>query len=247
MTLIFAHRGYSALYPENTMLAFRKAEEAGADGIELDVQLSKDGEVVVIHDEKVNRTTNGSGFVTDLTFKELKRLNAGYNVKTNIKKQTIPSLREVLEWMTTNRITCNIELKNGVFRYQGMEEKVVQLIREYELSHRIILSSFNHYSIVHCYRIASEIEMAPLIGQGMYMPWVYAEAIQAKGIHPKFKAITDEVVKQSLEQGVAVRPYTINSEKDMVHAFKLGCTAFMTDDPIRALRLRERMFKDHTR
>lgn len=243
MTFIFAHRGYSALYPENTMLAFKKAEEAGADGIELDVQLSKDGKVVVIHDEKVNRTTNGIGFVTDLTFQELKRLNAGYNVKMNIKKQNIPSLWEVLEWMTTNQMICNIELKNGIFRYRGMEEKVVQLIREYGLSDRIIFSSFNHYSIVHCYRIAPEIEIAPLMGQGIYMPWVYAEAIRAKGIHPKFKSISDEVVKQSLEQGIAVRPYTINSEKDMVHVFKLGCTAFITDDPVRAVRIRNRMFK----
>ena len=243
MTFIFAHRGYSALYPENTMLAFKKAAEAGADGIELDVQLSKDGEVVVIHDEKVNRTTNGSGFVTDLTFSELKRLNIGSNSKTSLNKQKIPSLREVFEWMTTNEIICNIELKNGIFRYPGMEEKVIQLIHEYQLSNRIIFSSFNHYSIIHCYQIAPEIEIAPLIGHGMYMPWVYAEAIRAKGIHPKFKSISDEVIKKSLEQGIAVRPYTINSEKDMVHVFELDCTAFMTDDPVRALRIRERMFK----
>jgi glycerophosphoryl diester phosphodiesterase len=246
LTFIFAHRGYSAFYPENTMLAFKKAVEAGTDGIELDVQLSKDGEVVVIHDEKVNRTTNSSGFVTDLTLKELQRLNAGYHIKTNIKKQTIPSLREVLEWMTTNQVICNIELKNGIFRYRGMEEKVVQLIREYGLSDRIIFSSFNHYSLVHCYRIAPEIEIAPLMGNGIYMPWVYAEAIRAKGIHPKFQSISDEVIKKSLEQGIAVRPYTINSEKDMVHVFKLGCTAFMTDDPVRAVRIRGRMFKAST-
>ena len=188
MTQIFAHRGYCAKYPENTMLAFREAEKAGADGIELDVQLSKDGEVVVIHDEKVNRTTNGKGYVRDLTRKELQRVDAGHTMKTIMKKEPIPSLSEVLEWMTSNEIICNIELKNNIFRYEGMEEKVIQLVREYKLSQRVIISSFNHYSIVKSYRIAPEIEIAPILGNAVYMPWVYAKSIGAKAIHPKYTA-----------------------------------------------------------
>jgi glycerophosphoryl diester phosphodiesterase len=246
MTLIFAHRGYSTRYPENTILAFQKAEAAGADGIELDVQLSKDGEVVVIHDEKVNRTTNGRGFVKDLSIMELKRLNAGYQDKMILKKEPIPSLREVLEWMTTNRIICNIELKNGVFRYKGMEEKVVRLIREYNLTDRIIISSFNHESIVYCYRIAPDIETAPLMAEGLYMPWVYAESIRAKGIHPKYIYATDEMIQKSLESKIAVRPYTVNKEKDMYRFFKLGCSAFITDDPVQALKIREQLLRDQS-
>ncbi|WP_394232901.1 glycerophosphodiester phosphodiesterase [Niallia oryzisoli] len=243
MTLIFAHRGYSKLYPENTMRAFREAEKAGADGIELDVQLSKDGEVVVIHDESVDRTTNGKGYVKNLTYSDLKSLNAGYALKTNLRKEPIPSLRDVLKWLTGNSMICNIELKNGIFPYEGMEQKVIELVREYNLTERIILSSFNHYSIVNCYRMAPEIETAPLMGQVVYMPWIYAESIRAKGIHPKYKTLKDKVVKESEENGIAVRPYTVNKEKDMAHLIELGCSAIITDDPDRALRVRDRIEK----
>jgi glycerophosphoryl diester phosphodiesterase len=238
MTYIFAHRGYSALYPENTMLAFKKAEKAGAHGIELDVQLSKDGEVVVIHDEKVNRTTNGRGYVKDLSYQELKKFYAG-SKKSILKKTSIPSLREVLEWMKKNKLICNIELKNGVFPYEGMEEKVIQLIREFGLSDRIILSSFNHYSLVHCNEIAPEIETAPLMADGIYRPWVYAKSIMAKGIHPKYSSLTDDVLLKSLENEMAVRPYTVNKEKEMVRLFSLGCTAIITDEPVLALSIQK--------
>jgi glycerophosphoryl diester phosphodiesterase len=239
MTQIFAHRGYSAKYPENTILAFEQAEKAGADGIELDVQLTKDGEVVVIHDEKVNRTTNGKGFVKDISFEELKRLDAGYFIKTIVNKQPIPSLKEILKWMTTNQIICNIELKNNVYPYEGMEEKVIELVREYNLSNRIIISSFNHYSIVQSYRIAPEIETAPLLGNAVYMPWVYAQSIKAKGIHPKYTAYPKDIMQKSLENGIQVRPYTVNKEKDMEGLIRLGCSAIITDDPVLALKVKK--------
>src|SRR3954447_7356809 len=120
MTQIFAHRGYSASFAENTMGAFTEAEKAGADGIELDVQLTKDGELVVIHDEKVDRTTSGNGFVKDFLFKDLRKLNAN---KKSTRKEPIPALTEVFEWLTSNKLLCNIELKNAFFPYKGMEEK----------------------------------------------------------------------------------------------------------------------------
>jgi glycerophosphoryl diester phosphodiesterase len=241
MTEIFAHRGYSAIYSENTMTAFLEAEKAGADGIELDVQLTKDGEVVVIHDEKVDRTTGDRGFVKDLLFKDLRKLNA--NFKKGLKKEPIPSLIEVLEWLKSNRLKCNIELKNGVFRYEGMEEKVIQLINQYGLSNRIIISSFNHYSIVHSYRLAPEIETAPLFIEGIYMPWIYSQSIRAKGIHPKHSAMPDQIIKMTMDNGIAVRPYTVNRDADMNRLFNLNCTAFITDDPIKALKLRKQFEK----
>lgn len=240
MTEIFAHRGYSAKFPENTMIAFQAAEQAGADGIEIDVQLTKDGKVVVIHDEKVNRTTNGKGYVKDLNYHELKNLDAGFQGKVKQIKQHIPTLREVFEWMKINNIICNVELKNNIFPYEGMEEKVVQLIREYKLENRIIISTFNHYSIVHFFRLASEIETAPLLGQAVYMPWVYAQSIQAKGIHPKNRYLTDQVIRSSLENNIAVRPYTVNKEKDMERLFRLNCSALITDEPVLALKIRKK-------
>ena len=220
------------------MKAFKEAAIAGANGLELDVQLTKDGELVVIHDEKVDRTTNGKGFVKDFTFKDIRKLDASYKKKTFLHKEPIPSLEEVLEWMTSNQIICNIELKNGVCPYKGMEEKVISLIHAYGLKDRVILSSFNHYSIVYCYRIDQEIETAPLFSEGIYMPWVYAQSIGAKSIHPKHTAAPNELVKASVEYGVAVRPYTVNKEKDLQRFFAIGCSAVITDDPVKALRMR---------
>jgi glycerophosphoryl diester phosphodiesterase len=240
MTLIFAHRGYSASFAENTMSAFLGAEKAGADGLELDVQLTKDGEIVVIHDEKVDRITSGNGFVKDFTYKEIRKLNAN---KKGLKKEPVPSLIEVLEWLKTNKLVCNIELKNSIIPYEGMEEKVIQLVRQYELTDRIIISSFNHYSIVYCYRLAPEIEIAPLFLEGIYMPWVYSQSIQAKGFHPKHTVVPDEIIKSSMENGIAVRPYTVNKEADMHRLFKIECSAFITDDPVKALRLRKQYEK----
>ena len=236
MTQIFAHRGYSASFAENTMGAFIEAEKAGADGLELDVQLTKDGEMVVIHDEKVDRTTTGNGFVKDFLYKEIRKLNAN---KKGLKKEQIPSLKEVLEWLQSNKLICNIELKNGLIPYEGMEEKVVQLIRSYGLSDRIIISSFNHYSIVYCYRIAPEIETAPLFIEGIYMPWIYSQSIRAKGIHPKHSAMSDNILVNTMDNGIAVRPYTVNKDADMHRLFNINCTAIITDDPVKALRIRK--------
>jgi glycerophosphoryl diester phosphodiesterase len=241
MTQIFAHRGYSASYAENTMSAFAAAEKAGADGLELDVQLTKDGEIVVIHDEKVDRTTSGNGFVKDFSFKEIRKFNAN---KKGLKKESIPALIEVLEWMKTNSLVCNIELKNGLIPYEGMEQKVIQLVRNLGLMDRIIISSFNHYSIVYSYRLAPEIETAPLFYEGIYMPWVYAQSIQAKGIHPKHSLVPDQIIKSTMENGIAVRPYTVNKEADMHRLFKIDCTAIITDDPVKALRIRKQYEKN---
>ena len=236
MTQIFAHRGYSAAYAENTMSSFVAAEKAGADGIELDTQLTKDGVVVVIHDEKVDRTTTGSGFVKDYSFKEIRKLNAN---KKGIKKEPIPSLEEVLEWLKTNKLICNIEFKNGLIPYEGMEEKVVELVRKYDVADRIIISSFNHYSIVYNYQLAPEIETAPLFIEGIYMPWIYAQSIRAKAIHPKHSAVSDHIIRMTIENGIEVRPYTVNRGQDMRRLFNVQCSAIITDDPVKALRIRK--------
>ena len=240
MTQVFAHRGYSSVFAENTMSAFIAAEKAGADGLELDVQLTKDGEVVVIHDEKLDRTTTGKGFVRNFTFKEIRKLNAN---KKGVNKEPIPSLIEVLEWMQSNQLVCNIELKNNLFPYEGMEEKVIQLVRRFNLSDRIIISSFNHYSIVLSYRTAPEIETAPLFNERIYMPWVYAQSIRAQGIHPKLASITDDIIIGAIENGVAVRPYTVNKDADMQRLYKLNCTSIITDDPVKALKIKKQYEK----
>lgn len=241
MTLIFAHRGYAAAFPENTMKAFIEGAKAGADGIELDVQMTKDGELVVIHDEKVDRTTDGSGLVKDFNLKDIRKLDAGKLHKSLSKKEPIPLLKEVLEWLTENKLICNIELKNSIIPYEGMESKVIDMVRQYNLSDRIIISSFNHYSIVYCYRHAPEIEIAPLLSEGLYMPWVYTQSIRARGFHPHWRAAPDEIVKASLEYGIEVRPYTVNKDSELERLFRCNCSAVITDDPAKALRIRRKI------
>ncbi len=240
MTLIIAHRGSAGTHPENTMEAFYEAERVKADGIELDVQLTRDGEIVVIHDETVDRTTNGKGFVKDYTFKDIQKLQANYKYKSKLfKKNRVPSLREVFQWMKGNELLCNIELKNSIMDYPGMEEKVIELIREFGFQDRIIISSFNHYSIVACYRLEPEVEIAPLYSSGLFMPWIYAQSLRAGGIHPKLKAVRDDIIIEAMNNGIAVRPYTVNKVEQMTRLLNLGCSAFVTDFPEKAWKLRE--------
>jgi glycerophosphoryl diester phosphodiesterase len=238
MTFVFAHRGSAGTHPENTMEAFKEGERVGADGLELDVQLSKDGEIVVIHDETVDRTTNGKGFIKDLSWKEIRKLDASFKYKKFLKKARIPALREVFEWMAANGMVCNIELKNGVIPYPHLEEKVISLINEFGYQNRTIISSFNHYSIVQCYRLNPNIEIAPLYSNGLFMPWVYAQSIHARSIHPNIKVAPDALIVDSMKAGVDVRPYTINDEALMKRLFNINCSAIITDYPEKAVALR---------
>ncbi|MGE7601303.1 glycerophosphodiester phosphodiesterase [Peribacillus sp. NPDC097675] len=238
MTLIFAHRGSSGTHPENTMLAFKEAARVGADGIEMDVQLSKDGEVVVFHDEKLERITGSSGFVKDRTLKELQNLNAALHFKGKVANERIPTLEELLKWLCNNYLFCNIELKNTFFMYPGLEEKVIRLIREYGMEERIVISSFNHYSLVYCHQLAPEIETAPLYRDGLFMPWVYARAIGGSAIHPSIRSAPDLIIQSSMKAGILVRPYTINKELDMKRLYSLGCSAIITDFPEKAKIIR---------
>ncbi|MET3696276.1 glycerophosphoryl diester phosphodiesterase [Bacillus oleivorans] len=238
MTLIFAHRGSSKSEPENTMPAFKQALKDGADGIELDVQLTKDGQVVVIHDEKVDRTTNGKGYVKDYSLYDLQKLHVH---NQTLHKVAIPTLIEVFEWLNGNDLIVNIELKNGVIPYESLEEKVIQLIRLYRCEQRVILSSFNHYSIVHCFRLAPDIETAPIYKSGIYMPWVYAQSIGAKGLHPHHLAAPDAMIQESLKNGIAVRPWTVNKERSIKRLLKAGCSSIITDYPKKAVELRNKI------
>ncbi|MDX5474309.1 MAG: glycerophosphodiester phosphodiesterase [Bacillaceae bacterium] len=237
-TKIFGHRGSAGTHPENTMISFQQAFKDGADGIELDVQLSKDGVPVVIHDEKLNRTTDGKGFVKDFTVDELKEFNAVYKFKDEFTCSEIPTLVEVLDWVKDTDILINIELKNGVISYKGMEEKVVELVRQYKLEKRVIFSSFNHYSIVLLKKIAPEIERAVLYMEGLYKPWEYAKWVGAQSIHPYIYAAPTEIIIESQANGVKVRPFTVNDEQVMQRLFADNCASFFTDYPKKAVQLK---------
>ena len=162
---IWAHRGSSMMNPENTLLAFRKAAELeGITGIEFDVQLTKDGEIVVIHDEKVDRTTDVTGNVRDYTLNELKQLT----ISGDGEVHSIPTLRETFEMLApyckNKGLRLNIELKNSIIRYEGMEQKVIDMVSEFNLEDYVVYSSFNHDSIGLVKQIKADAEVAYLAG-----------------------------------------------------------------------------------
>ncbi|MCY7765353.1 glycerophosphodiester phosphodiesterase [Bacillus inaquosorum] len=239
MTKIFAHRGASGQFPENTMLAFEKGIEAGADGIELDVQLTKDGRIVVIHDERLDRTTSLKGFVKDTAYDVIKTANAAANHNQMDNDIKVPLLEDVLSWAEKKNFLINIELKNSVIRYEGMEEKVLKAVKRFNIEERIILSTFNHESLALCARLAPHIERAALTSDVLYQADRYITSIPASGYHPKLNspATADKVLKKMRNSSIKVRPYTVNRPEDMKRLFEAGADGIFTDFPAKALAL----------
>ncbi len=239
ITQIFAHRGAMGTHPENTMAAFKESHRVGADGIELDVQLSRDGVPVVIHDETVDRTSNGTGWVKDLTWSELRQLDFGAPYADSFAGERIPSLEEVLSWIAHTPLTLNIELKNGIVRYPGLEDKVITLVQQYGLEGKVIVSSFNHYSLVDVKQRYPHIETAILFMEGLYEPWRYAREIGASGLHCLLPVAVPEFLQAAAAAGMPVRPFNVNREEDVVRLMQGGCDAIFTNWPERARELRE--------
>ncbi|MDR0125165.1 MULTISPECIES: glycerophosphodiester phosphodiesterase [Bacillus] len=244
MTKIFAHRGFKGIYPENTMIAFEHALHSGADGIELDVQLTKDGKLAVIHDEKLNRTTNMKGLVKDHTYEELKAGDASHSFYEETGAVSIPLLEEVLELVAQqSSFIINIELKNSIYRYPGIEEKVKEQIEHFQIEDRVLVSSFHHGSLALFHKLMPQIELAVLTMDVIHQPEMYLKTIPASGYHPNIKGagVTKEVVSALRAAHQVIRPFTVNSEKQMQKMFSLGVDGIFTDFPDRAVKIREEM------
>lgn len=241
MTQIFAHRGSSGTYPENTMKAFKEAYKSGCDGIELDVQRTRDGELVVIHDETVNRTTNGKGKVALMTLKEIRALNASYNKKRWFTHPKIPTLDEVFEWLQSNELICNVELKNDKVRYEGMEEEVLQKIAKFKLHSRIVISTFNHQSVVRLHELDPTIKIAPIYSKKGVNPLLLATSTNASAIHANVRVMTPALMNSCQHMNVPVRLYTLNQEAKIKKWMMAGVSAVITDYPERAIKVRDQL------
>ena len=233
MTEIWAHRGACAYAPENTMPAFELALKYGADGIELDVQRTADGQIVVIHDETINRTSNGFGKVVDHTLEELRAcdFNNGFAGRRNVK---IPTLREVLELCQSSNVTVNVELKNTIELYPGMEDDVLRIVQDARMTDRVIYSSFNHSSLANLRgRVAPE-HIGLLLSDGIYDPWRYASWFGAGAVHPHQQALLQpHYVWLCHEAGVKVNAWTVNKDDAARRLAELGVDALITDVPDR--------------
>ncbi|MBO8163295.1 MAG: glycerophosphodiester phosphodiesterase [Brevibacillus sp.] len=235
--LIFAHRGASARNPENTLEAFRAAIRLGADGIELDVQLTSDLEVVVIHDPWLERTTDGLGLVQKHTFAELRRLSAGKWFHPRFRAARIPSLREVLELVESTRLQLIVELKNFFVPQPGLEKRVIELIRLYKMEDRVVISSFNFNSLLEIKALAPAIRTALLyIGQ-LREPWTIAQQYQTEQLHVPKEELTPSLIQQAHRHGLEVIGWTINKPQTILKLKKLGIDGIITNYPLRARKL----------
>ena len=209
---IIAHRGWSARAPENTMAAFRLAMEFGVDGIELDVHLSRDGHVVICHDDRVDRTTDGSGLVAELELEQLKSLDAGSWFSREYAGERIPTLMEFFEAVSASkwRGLINVELKSGPVPYPGLEQLVADLVREFDLVDRVLVSSFNHYALVELKRVASDIKTGALYIAGLFEPWHYAQAIGCDALHPMYPGAQPPIIQGAHRAGMTVNTWTVD-------------------------------------
>lgn len=235
MTEIWAHRGASAYAPENTIEAFLLAAGQGADGVELDVQLSADGELVVIHDETIDRTSDGSGKVVDLTLDELRRHDYN-NHMAGYEGIQIPTLGEVFAALDETDMLINIEIKNSINFYPGIEKKVVDLIAEHDFAERVVISSFNHYSLKTVQQINPDLELGLLFADTLYLAWEYAAEFGAAAIHPALPYLqVNGVVEYAHAAGIDVNVWTVNEPEHLALCVAAGVDAIITNHPDRGI------------
>ncbi len=232
-TLIIAHRGYSGAYPENTMLAFKQAVSYQADGIELDIQLTKDQEIVICHDEKIDRTSNGKGWLKDFTLEELRCFffNNQMNYQADqIADLRIPTLDEFLAWFSKQSILVNIEFKTGIIDYPGIVAKTIKLVRQYGVEERVIFSSFNHYTVMEAKHLAPDIRAGFLTSEQLYQPGNYCAHHQIDYYHPHYLTLEDQGISDCKKHGIGINTYTVNEPAVMKRLLMSDIHSIITNE-----------------
>jgi len=232
---IIGHRGYPAKYPENTLAAFQAAIDAGAVMIELDVMLSRDRKVVVIHDATLERTTNGKGSVADFTLAELQQLDAGSWFDAQFADQQLPALSEVLD-QVNGRAYVNIEIKSDAYESHhppdAIEKQVVELLRQKQLVDSVIISSFN---VKFLEQIAS-MKQAPAIAFISENPAdektvQMCTRLKVFSWHPDQRVVTGNQVKQMHAAAIKVFPYNVDTFEDYTRMIEMRVDGVITNDP----------------
>ena len=237
---VFGHRGAMGYAPENTFASFERAIELGVDAIELDAHLTADGEVVVIHDAELHRTTDGDGLVGQKTLAELKKLDAGVRFAPEFAGQRIPTLDEVLAWA---RGTCvlDIEIKGGPWPYDGIEARVVDLIRRHEMADQTIVISFHHPVVARVKALAPEIATGTLWSCAPIDPVAVAQAAGANAILPQWSYCDAETVEKARAAGLSVHPWATSDPRVIDYLIGMGVDSICANEPdivVEALRAR---------
>lgn len=230
---IFAHRGSSAYAPENTMAAFELALRQGADALELDVKLTLDGEVVIFHDQTLQRVTGQAGYVRNCTLAEIQKLDAGSHFDIAFKGERIPTLDELFEKIG-DRTLYNIELTNYASLTDSLPDKVAALVERYSLADRILFSSFNPLALIRVRRMLPGNPTGLLARPGkrgrLARSWLgYTLRYQALHIHRD--DVTPEIVAATHQRDKRLHVFTVNDGSEMASLFKMGVDGIMTDDP----------------
>lgn len=222
-----AHRGYSAKYPENTMVAFIKAYEQGFDGVETDVHLTKDGEMVLIHDEKINRTSTGKGYVKDYTLEELRQFN--FNHKT-YGYYDIPTLRELLEFIKGKDFMVNIELKTDVIQYDGIEEKVYHLVQDMGVEKQIYYSSFYLPSVQKIKALDKHNYAGYLIEYSYKKKCNELLETDLNAIHPRYNFLNETRIQFLKSHHIQIAAWTVPNLKEYQRLKNLGVDIIISNE-----------------
>ncbi|WP_249869512.1 glycerophosphodiester phosphodiesterase [Oceanobacillus saliphilus] len=243
-TKVFGHRGWMGSFPENTLLGFKEAINAGVDGLELDVHMTKDGEIVVIHDDALDRTTDGTGLIRDLTLAEIKKYSAGINYSTFPNydgnqwiAERVPTLQEVLEFLAPYDTELNIELKTFMYPYKGMEAKVLSVVEQYGNGRKVIYSSFHLPSILKIKALNSSAKIAWILNQCIPQPKDYLETLQLEALH-LYKGVLLIHAHQYKDIVEQLRVWTANENDEIKQLLDLNVNTIITDHPEKALFFR---------
>ncbi|MHB1354491.1 MAG: glycerophosphodiester phosphodiesterase [Anaerolineae bacterium] len=239
LTLIYAHRGARDIAPENTLVAFRAAIAAGADGVECDITRCATGEIVIIHDDTLDRTTDGSGKVLDTPFTDLRKLDAGAWFAKAFAKEHIPTLDELLD-LAQNLIKVNIEIKGMSTQDDGIEAEVAEMVRQRAMQDSVIISSFNPWALKRMYQAAPELCCALLYTHGSpvnsALEWALP-SLHLQAVHPVYTMVDQDYVDWAHKQGYLVNVWTVNELADMEKMIRLGVDGIITDHPALLRRL----------
>jgi len=235
--LIIAHRGASASAPENTLGAFQLAYEQKADGIELDVMLSADKELFVLHDEVVDRTTDGFGVVSSMNRAELKALNAAAKFKGEWSKpEPLPLLEEVFD-LIGNKMLINVELKNLNAPFNDLTQRVIALIEQAGLEETVLLSSFNPINLRIAKRCNPKIRRGLLTEggkRGAPLRGALGMAFAYDALHPYFEDVDLDLMRRLHGNRKQVNPWTVDDPQDLLRLKDLGVDMIITNDPLKA-------------
>ncbi|MDO4663080.1 MAG: glycerophosphodiester phosphodiesterase family protein [Tissierellia bacterium] len=243
MTNIIAHRGYSENFPENTMLAFKKSLENNADGIELDLHLTKDKKVVICHDGSINRTSNGKGRINDKTLSELKKYKFNRKMKKIDYNVEIPTLVEFMEWFSNFDKFVNIEIKAYKYDYMDLVLRTLDIIDNYNMKDRTIISSFNQKALKFIKKIDPFINVGFLTRKNIKNPGEYCRKNNIDYFHPKYKILDKDSIDNCRRNGIEINAWTVNDIFDIDKLVLEGIHGIITNSVETAVLLNKKTYR----